>query len=65
MTNKGFNQIKFCGGNSSTTVKLPKTYGSFDEFMDELRNSSPSYQALMSDIDRIEKEMERMKQQKR
>ena len=64
MANKGFDKITFCGGNSSTTVELPKSYGSFNEFMDDLRRSSPTYQSLMADIEKIDREMEKMKQKR-
>ena len=65
MTNKGFDKVTFCGGGKSTTVNLNRTYSSVDDFMDDLKRSSPSYQALMSDVKRIDEEMEKMKRQKR
>lgn len=63
MNNRGFNQIRF--GGSDSTIKLPKTYGSVEEFMDDLRRSSPTYQSLMADMEKMDKEMEEMMKRKR
>ena len=64
MADTRFDQIGFGSGRDSTTIKLPKSYGSINEFLDDLRRSSPTYQALVRDIEKIDKEMEKMKQKR-
>ena len=65
MMNKGFDKVTFGSGHNSTTVNLNRTYSSVDEFLDDLRRSSPTYQALASDVEKIDKEMEEMMKRKR